>query len=308
MRNILMAWLNACRPRTLPLACICILVGSSLALATGAFSWPVLLLSLLTAILLQVLSNLANDYGDGLRGVDNSQRLGPVRALQSGALSATQLRLSLFATATLALLCGAALLAVARLDATGLLAFMLLGLLAVVAAITYTLGNKPYGYAGLGDLSVWLFFGCTGVLGCYYLHGAQLQAALLLPASACGLLAVAVLNVNNMRDIDNDQSFGKRTLAVRLGLPAAKLYHQLLLTVALLLFVLYLLLHSTNRQWPLLLFVLAAVPVYRHLRAIRQAATPAQMARLLPGVIGCNAAVNGLFVATLLFVSNHSGV
>lgn len=299
MNPVIRAWANACRPKTLPLACMAILVGSSLALASDSFSWPVLLLALLTACLLQALSNLANDYGDGMRGVDNAQRLGPVRALQSGALSSRHLQLSLFVVAALCIVSGLALVRVARLDSSSLLLFALLGALSIVAALTYTLGRRPYGYAGLGDVSVWLFFGCLAVLGTVYLHGAALHAALLLPASACGFLAAAVLNVNNMRDIDNDRHCGKHTLAVRLGLPAARQYHQVLLVAALVLFFTYLCLSALSLATALL-FLAAALAVHLHARAIRQASTPTDMAPLLPAMVGCSVLVNGWFIVCLL--------
>lgn len=298
MNRTLRAWATACRPKTLPLACMSILVGSALALSAGTLSWPVLALSFCTAGLLQVLSNLANDYGDGLRGVDDSNRLGPVRALQSGMLTPAQLKLSLFIVAVLAIISGLWLIQAAALDAADVLIFSLLGVLSIIAALTYTLGRKPYGYAGLGDASVWLFFGCLGVLGSCYLHGAALHASLLLPASACGLLAVAVLNVNNMRDIDNDRSHGKHTLAVRLGLSRAQLYHQALLLAALLLFFIYL---AVNHSFfPSLLFLLAGIPVHRHAKAIRRVQSSAQMAPLLPAMVGCSMLVNGWFCLVLL--------
>lgn len=298
MNRTLRAWATACRPKTLPLACMSILVGSVLALSAGTLSWPVLALSFCTAGLLQVLSNLANDYGDGLRGVDDSNRLGPVRALQSGMLTPAQLKLSLFIVAVLAIISGLWLIQAAALDAADVLIFSLLGVLSIIAALTYTLGRKPYGYAGLGDASVWLFFGCLGVLGSCYLHGAALHASLLLPASACGLLAVAVLNVNNMRDIDNDRSHGKHTLAVRLGLSRAQLYHQALLLAALLLFFIYL---AVNHSFfPSLLFLLAGIPVHRHAKAIRRVQSSAQMAPLLPAMVGCSMLVNGWFCLVLL--------
>lgn len=298
MNRTLRAWATACRPKTLPLACMSILVGSVLALSAGTLSWPVLALSFCTAGLLQVLSNLANDYGDGLRGVDDSNRLGPVRALQSGMLTPAQLKLSLFIVAVLAVISGLWLIQAAALDAADVLIFSLLGVLSIIAALTYTLGRKPYGYAGLGDASVWLFFGCLGVLGSCYLHGAALHASLLLPASACGLLAVAVLNVNNMRDIDNDRSHGKHTLAVRLGLSRAQLYHQALLLAALLLFFIYL---AVNHSFfPSLLFLLAGIPVHRHAKAIRRVQSSAQMAPLLPAMVGCSMLVNGWFCLVLL--------
>lgn len=298
MTVALRAWLDAGRPKTLPLALIAILSGSVLALAQGSFAWPVLLLSLLTASLLQILSNLANDYGDGLRGVDNADRLGPLRALQSGALSAGQLRRSLFIIAALAILSGLALISVAQLDTNALLVFIMLGLLAILAAVTYTVGRKPYGYAGLGDLSVWLFFGCLGVLGSCYLHGAPLSAALLLPASASGFMAVAVLNINNMRDIDNDARHGKRTLAVRLGLQRARVYHALLLLLAWLLFLVYLA-SQIKPLWPALLFATALWPIGRHLHAVFKAGSSAGMAPLLPAMVGCSALVSLLFAVTL---------
>lgn len=301
MSFVVQAWVDASRPKTLPLACLAILTGSVLALTAGQFSWLVLLLSLLTACLLQVLSNLANDYGDGLRGVDNSERLGPVRALQSGALSQQQLRLSLFVVAALCMASGLTLIWAAQPGTTALLVFTLLGLLSIVAALTYTLGSKPYGYAGLGDLSVWLFFGWLAVLGSYYLHGATPDITLLLPASAFGCLAVAVLNVNNMRDIDNDILHGKRTLAARLGLHQAKLYHLALLTSALGLFFSYLLIAPlAGPLWLAALFIPALIPAYLHAHAIWQASSSPQMAPLLASMVGCTLLISGLFLLVLL--------
>ncbi len=299
MRLTLQAWLGAGRPKTLPLAWLAILIGSLLALAEGAFSWPVLLLSLLTASLLQILSNLANDYGDGMRGVDNQQRLGPVRALQSGMLNARQLRGSLFLVAGLSITSGLALMYVAALDPFGLLLFVGLGLLAIIAALTYTLGRRPYGYAGLGDVSVWLFFGCLGVLGSCHLHGVALSASLLLPAAASGFLAVAVLNVNNMRDLENDARCGKYTLAVRLGFRCAQLYHFVLLGAALLLFAVYLLIYS-HPGWLNAVFLFAVVPVYRHGRAVWRAGNPAGMAPLLPAMVSCAVVVSLLFAVPVM--------
>lgn len=293
------AWLDACRPKTLPLACLAIVTGNALALAQGYFSTAVLLLSLLTAALLQVLSNLANDYGDGLRGVDNAQRLGPVRALQSGALSAGQLRNALVLVALLTLASGLGLLSLAQLTASDWLWFLLLGALALVAALSYTLGQRPYGYAGLGDLAVWLFFGLLGVLGSCHLQGTVFSPWLLLPACASGLLAVAVLNINNMRDIDNDARHGKRTLAVRLGLTTARRYHYALLLLAWLLFAVYLPI-ATASPWSHVLFITAAWPLWRMARAVQQAKDSAAMAPLLPRMVGCASLVGLLFILVLL--------
>ncbi|HCR97186.1 MAG: 1,4-dihydroxy-2-naphthoate polyprenyltransferase [Halomonas sp.] len=236
-------WLLAARPRTLPLACASILLGSGLAAHAQGFNPSVLLLALLTAIALQVLSNLANDYGDAATGADDHQRIGPVRAVSSGLLSPRAMRGGMVVMAVVAALCGLLLLLTAFGNQwASILIFILLGAAALLAAVTYTvgLGGTPYGYRGLGDIAVFIFFGLLGVLGTYYLHAQQLDGLTLLPAAACGLLATAVLNVNNVRDIESDTRNGKITLAVRLGRANAITYHWILLAMALLLTVIYL--------------------------------------------------------------------
>ena len=236
------AWLLAARPRTLPLACASILLGSGLAATAQAFDPAVLLLALLTAIALQVLSNLANDYGDAASGADDAQRIGPVRAVSSGLLSSQAMRKGMVITALAATLLGLILLMTAFGNQWGeILTFVLLGAASLFAAVTYTvgLGGTPYGYRGLGDVAVFIFFGLLGVIGTYYLHVQQLSWLPFLPAAACGLLATAVLNVNNVRDIESDARNGKITLAVRLGRDNAIKYHWALLGLSLLLTVIY---------------------------------------------------------------------
>lgn len=237
------AWVLAARPRTLPLACASILLGSGLAASVGALNMAVLVLALLTAIALQVLSNLANDYGDAASGADDEQRIGPARAVSSGLLTAEKMRTGMIATSTVAALLGLLLLVAAFGNQWGqILIFILLGAAALLAAVTYTvgLGGTPYGYRGFGDIAVFMFFGLLGVLGTYYLHVQQLSWLPFLPAAACGLLATAVLNVNNVRDIESDARNGKITLAVRLGRTKAISYHWALLGLALLLTLIYL--------------------------------------------------------------------
>ncbi|EHJ94719.1 1,4-dihydroxy-2-naphthoate polyprenyltransferase [Vreelandella boliviensis] len=237
------AWLLAARPRTLPLACASILLGSGLAANADAFNAAVLLLALLTAIALQVLSNLANDYGDAASGADDQARIGPVRAVSSGLLSPQAMRRGMVITATVAALLGLLLLVTAFGNQwRHIVTFVLLGAASLLAAVTYTvgLGSTPYGYRGLGDISVFVFFGLLGVLGTYYLFTQQLSWLPFLPAAACGLLATAVLNVNNVRDIESDARNGKITLAVRLGRKNAIHYHWALLGMALLLTMIYL--------------------------------------------------------------------
>jgi 1,4-dihydroxy-2-naphthoate octaprenyltransferase len=224
-------WISAFRPRTLPLALASILTGGFLAKATGHFNGPVVALAALTTILLQILSNLANDYGDSQNGADSVHRQGPLRAVQSGAITPAEMKRAMWGFGLAALASGIALLLLA-LGFTGvwvLLAFFVLGLSAIWAAVNYTAGSNPYGYAGLGDVSVFLFFGIVGVCGTYFLQARTLPLAVLLPAAALGCFATAVLNVNNIRDIASDKLAGKITVPVRLGPQHARRYHWLLL-------------------------------------------------------------------------------
>ncbi|GAA4364702.1 1,4-dihydroxy-2-naphthoate polyprenyltransferase [Hymenobacter saemangeumensis] len=224
-------WISAFRPRTLPLALASILTGGFLAAAAGQFNGPVVALAALTTVLLQVLSNLANDYGDSQNGADSVHRQGPQRAVQSGAISPAQMKRAMYLFGALSLLSGLTLLWVAlgteRL--VWALGFLVLGLAAIWAAVNYTAGDKPYGYAGLGDISVFVFFGLVGVCGSYFLQTLTLPMAVLLPAAALGCFATAVLNVNNIRDISSDVLAGKITIPVRLGGANARRYHWLLL-------------------------------------------------------------------------------
>lgn len=225
-------WISAFRLRTLPLAVSSILVGSALAHYHGVFQWPVFVLALLTAVLLQILSNLANDLGDHQHGTDNAQRIGPQRAVQSGAISPAAMKRAMILCGVLAFASGCALIVVAFGLSITTLVFLLLGLAAIAAAVKYTFGKNPYGYAGLGDLSVFVFFGLVGVCGTYYLQTGRLQPSILWPSVSLGALAVGVLNLNNMRDIENDARFGKRTLPVRRGLGWASTYHFMLLILS----------------------------------------------------------------------------
>lgn len=230
----LKAWLEAARPRTLPLAASSILLGSFAALHYGYFDAYVFLLALLTTLFLQILSNLANDYGDNIHGADHEGRKGPLRQTQSGAISKRQMKRAIGSFVFLSFVCGLSLLFVAfpenYLQIGG---FLLLGLTAIVAALNYTMGTKPYGYAGLGDVFVLFFFGFVGVGGSFYLYVHALPWELLLLCWTIGALATAVLNLNNMRDIHSDQRAGKRSIPVRLGYIRARYYHAFLLLSAL---------------------------------------------------------------------------
>ncbi|QLB13877.1 1,4-dihydroxy-2-naphthoate polyprenyltransferase [Bisgaardia hudsonensis] len=230
--NTLREWLETARPKTLPLAAASIITGSSLAYWSKSFNFSTALLCLITTLLLQILSNFANDYGDHKKGSDTKERIGPLRGIQKGAISATQLKKGLFVMIGLSLLSGGLLIISAYENISDIFVFLGLGVLAIIAAITYTVGDKPYGYLGLGDLSVLIFFGLLGVAGPYYLQTHHLEWCIFLPALGTGLLASAVLNINNLRDLEQDRKVGKNTLAVRLGEKKARIYHLWLLTIA----------------------------------------------------------------------------
>jgi 1,4-dihydroxy-2-naphthoate polyprenyltransferase len=227
-------WIKAFRLRTLPLALSSIAMGGFLASAANAFRWDIFLLAVLTTIFLQVLSNLANDYGDSIHGADSADRKGPSRAVQSGAVTKAQMRTAIFVLIFLSLASGISLLLISfGFDWKALLFFFGLGILSILAAIAYTVGRKPYGYAGLGDFSVLIFFGFVGVMGSYYLFTKTISVYEVLPALSCGMFSIAVLNINNIRDIESDRKAGKYSIPVRIGKEKAVAYHWILLILGL---------------------------------------------------------------------------
>jgi len=254
------AWIEAFRLRTLPLALSAIIMGSFLAVADGRYYAPVIGLAVLTTLFLQILSNLANDYGDLLKGTDNDNRVGPKRGVQSGRISLRQIKSAIILFAMLSFVSGLGLLYVSLGNhfLTALL-FLALGLAAIAASIKYTAGNHAYGYRGLGDLFVFIFFGLVAVTGTYYLNSLHFHWLILLPASAMGFLSAGVLNLNNMRDMDNDRASGKHTIASQLGYGKARIYHTLLVTFALVLATAFVLL-DFHSVWNLL-FVLT-IPLF----------------------------------------------
>lgn len=288
------AWLESLRPKTLPLAFSAIVVGSALAWWQGFFNPLVALLALLTAGLLQILSNLANDYGDAVKGSDKPDRIGPLRGMQKGAITQAQMKRALIITVALICLSGLALLAAAWQTMQDFIGFLVLGGVSIIAAITYTVGTRPYGYIGLGDISVLVFFGWLSVMGSWYLQAHSIDAAMFLPATACGLLATAVLNINNLRDINSDRENGKNTLAVRLGPRNARRYHACLLFGALLCLALFNLLVQQNLWgW---LFLLATPLLIKQARYVMNHHDPIDMRPMLERT------VKGALLTNLLFV------
>ena len=261
-------WINAFRLRTLPLAFSCIIMGSGLAYTTGQFNLTVFILALITTLFLQILSNLANDYGDFVKGTDNDERVGPDRTMQSGLITKSEMVKIMWVIALLCSIFGVWLIyeGTNGLDLSKAGLFAILGLTAMGAAVKYTMGKNPYGYAGLGDIFVFLFFGWLGVLGSYFLHTHTLNWELLLPASSIGFFTTAVLNINNMRDHLADEKSGKNTLVVRFGISWAKRYHFMLNFIGILFIVLYTV-PAINAIWFFLFgFVLFIKPAREILR------------------------------------------
>jgi 1,4-dihydroxy-2-naphthoate octaprenyltransferase len=223
-------WINAFRLRTLPLAFSCIIMGSGLAYADGRFNLTVFILALVTTLFLQILSNLANDFGDFVKGTDNEERVGPDRTMQAGLITKDEMIKAIWVIALLCSVFGVWLIyeGTLGLDLKKAGLFAILGLIAIGAAVKYTMGKNPYGYEGLGDLFVFLFFGWLGVIGSYFLHTHSIDINIVLPASAIGFFTTAVLNINNMRDHEADAKSGKNTLVVRIGITWAKRYHFML--------------------------------------------------------------------------------
>ncbi len=254
--------LQSTRPRTLPLSVSSILAGSFLARQTGNFAWDLFIFLLLTAVLLQILSNLSNELGDWKKGTDRQQPGRKALSLQSGKLTEKQLIRAIVVTIVLAAVSGLVLIYLAFGTFTGFmpLFFLALGALALTASVLYSTGKKPYGYRGLGDISVFMFFGLAGVSGSYYIYTGSPDPEILLVATTVGLFATAVLNVNNIRDFENDKQFGKNTFAIVLSgifktgstLPA-KVYQGFLIILAMTLSVVF----STLWEWGSLLYLIS---------------------------------------------------
>jgi len=261
-------WLEAFRLRTLPLAMASIGMGAFLAASSGHFNWSIFGLCALTTIFLQVLSNLANDYGDSIHGADSIERTGPKRSVQSGAISRSAMLRAIIICSVLALGSGIALIMIA-FGGFGEVFWYFLGLggLSILAAITYTAGKKPYGYAGLGDMSVMIFFGFVAVMGSAYLYEQTINWLYVLPSISVGLFSVAVLNVNNIRDIESDKKAGKKSVPVRIGRKSAVIYHWIILFVGVTTSAVFIIINFNGPQQ--LLFLLACPLFFINARAVK---------------------------------------
>lgn len=269
----LSSWISAFRLRTLPLSLSGIIIGSCLAAYNGLFDTVIFVLAMLTTVGFQVLSNLANDYGDGVKGTDNENRLGPQRAIQSGSITPSQMMEAIKINILVVIVLSLSLIYVALGHEYLLysILFIVLAAACVYAAINYTMGNSAYGYRGLGDVFVFIFFGLVSVMGSYFLYAKHLDHVLVLPSIALGLLSIGVLNLNNMRDIDSDTLSNKITIAVRLGKQKAKIYHYTLVGGAILCAALFGILYYNSPYN--LIFVVAFIPLVKHLISVNRAKT-----------------------------------
>lgn len=287
----LKSWIKAARLRTLPLAVSGILMGAALSFFVGKFNLNVTLLAIVTALFIQIFSNFANDYGDSQKGTDNHQRVGPKRTVQSGEITPKQMKTGMIVLIILSLASGIWLVFEGTkglsLQVFGI--YIALGILALIAAFKYTAGSNPYGYAGFGDVAVFLFFGILPVVGTYFLNTHQLSAEIFLPALSIGFFSTGVLNLNNMRDIENDRNSGKNTVVVRMGSAKSKIYHSWLILTGLLMSVIFIAMNGKSTlQW---LFLLSFPLFLNDLIQISKITTPKKFDPFL----------KKLSLATLLF-------
>nr|WP_315165998.1 1,4-dihydroxy-2-naphthoate octaprenyltransferase [uncultured Flavobacterium sp.] len=279
-------WIEAARLRTLPLSVSGIIVGSMYALAhptddiltpTEVFNWRLFGFAILTTLGLQILSNFANDYGDGMKGTDNEDRVGPKRAIQSGVITPQAMKRAIIITSALTLLSAMLLIYYAFRD-TNLwfsLFYLVLGILSIVSAIRYTVGNTAYGYRGFGDVFVFVFFGLVSTLGVNFLYSKQLDFELVLPAVAIGLLSVGVLNLNNMRDEASDRKSNKNTIVVKIGGAKAKIYHYFLIATAMVMVLIFAIVDDFH--FDQYLFLLAYIPLTKHLITVYKNQNPKEL-------------------------------
>tara|TARA_R110001583_G_scaffold137909_1_gene289471 strand:+ start:6559 stop:7461 length:903 start_codon:yes stop_codon:yes gene_type:complete len=263
-------WISAMRLRTLPLSISGIILASFLAEYNGFFKWDIFILAILTTLSFQILSNLANDFGDGMKGTDGEDRIGPERAIQSGKISPhdmfNAIKISILISILLALTLIFKAFSVYHFFFT--LTFFLIGVASIIAAMRYTVGDNAYGYKGFGDLFVFVFFGLVSVIGCYVLYAKRIDHVVFLPAFTIGFLSTAVLNLNNMRDIQSDKRAQKITLAVKLGATNMKVYHFFLIGSAIFFSSLFGILYYTS---PFnLIFIVAYIPLILHLIKVKR--------------------------------------
>lgn len=303
--GLIKAWIGAVRLRTLPLSLSGIIVGSAMAYYYGGWNLHIFILSISTTVLFQILSNLANDLGDSQKGTDNDERIGPTRAIQSGLISQSSMKNAVVLVTFLSLASAFGLIYISSdfISDSLIWIYLVLTSLSIFAAILYTVGKSAYGYYGLGDIMVFLFFGCLSVLGVFTLYGMPFELITLLPAFTIGLWSVAVLNLNNMRDIVNDTASSKRTIVVQLGSTRAKYYHFILILVGLSIWTalngVYVYL---NNNWIFLIAVFPTLFLYTHLKKVIEIDDPSMYDPELKKVALITFSSSILFATSLFLV------
>ncbi|SFN29693.1 1,4-dihydroxy-2-naphthoate octaprenyltransferase [Paenimyroides ummariense] len=270
-------WIKAARLRTLPLSVSGIILGSACAyqaVPSHSKFWLIFGLCLLTTLFFQVLSNYANDYGDAVKGTDNENRVGPQRAIQSGEIKKEAMKRAIIITAVLGMISSVAVVyfSFGKENFVEAIIYLVLAVACIGAAIKYTVGSSAYGYRGLGDVFVFVFFGLVSTLGSYYLYTHWLDLKVLFPAFAVGFLSTAVLNMNNMRDIENDAAMNKNTLVVKMGYNKAKTYHFFLIIASIILFNTYAI--GSFTKWYQFAYVLALIPLFKNIGVVAKTKNP----------------------------------
>jgi 1,4-dihydroxy-2-naphthoate polyprenyltransferase len=258
-------WIVSFRLRTLPLSVSCIIIGSFLAEYSGKFNVVVFVLAVVTTLFLQILSNISNEYGDMVIGTDSDERIGPARSIQRGEITLPQMKRMIIILSVIASVTGSSLVIYATRSYLTFL-FLIIGISAITAAIKYTVGKNPYGYKAFGDLFVFIFFGPVGVVGTFFLHTGFLRYDIILPSITAGLLSVAVLNLNNMRDIENDLKHGKMTIASVLGKKYSRIYHLIIIVLSIASSIIF---SGINNFSPVkFIYVIAFIPLVTDIRVI----------------------------------------
>lgn len=280
-------WIKAARLRTLPLSLSGIIMGSFIAKwrlwgEGGTWDWKIFALALLVTLLYQVLSNYANDYGDGIKGTDAKRASeAEARAVASGRITAKQMRNAVILFSVLSLVATVTLLYLAFIPdyMTEFYIFIGLGIASILAAIGYTVGKKPYGYMGLGDVFVFVFFGLVSVCGSYFLFTKSFSWDMLLPGTAVGMMSMAVLNLNNMRDIESDRLSGKNSFALRIGFKNAMIYEMVLLQFPLILILIFLALNGflQSQNYYVFIVMILIIPFAKLRRKIMEVKEPRQL-------------------------------
>lgn len=294
-------WIKAARLRTLPLSVSGIILGSACAyqaVPSHSKFWLIFGLCLLTTLFFQVLSNYANDYGDAVKGTDNENRVGPQRAIQSGEITKAAMKTAIIITAILGMISSVAVVyfSFGKENFIQAVIYLVLAVACIGAAIKYTVGSSAYGYRGLGDVFVFVFFGLVSTLGSYYLYTHSLDLKVVFPAFAVGFLSTAVLNMNNMRDIENDAAMNKNTLVVKMGYQKAKQYHFFLIIASIILFNTYAIGNFT--KWYQFAYVLALIPLFKNIGVVSKTKNPRDLDPELKRI-----ALTTFFISLLLSIA-----